>query len=111
MFPKCSNCSNNLSLSWFIVAFMFTKHRCVKCSQLHEFTNLRKCINGLILVFFLFIVPSLKGYIQSHGVHFALGIFLLFIVMLIMPGQHRLSSNEDFGIAKDKLKQTPIFKK
>ena len=95
MFPKCFNCSNNLSLSWYLGAFMLTKHRCVKCSQLHEFTNLRRFFNGLVFVGILFITPFLESYIQTR---FLLGISLLFIILSIIPGQHRLSSNEDVGV-------------
>jgi len=77
---------------------MWTEHRCVKCSELHEFTNLRRLYSGLIVAGILFVPPLLEGVIASQGIRIVLIASLLFTLLSIIPGQHKLSSNEDVGV-------------
>ncbi len=95
MFPKCFNCSNNLSLSWFFGSFMRTKHRCVHCAALHEFTNWHKFYSVLFFVGITSIPSLLKGIISSYEIRFSLTSGVLLFVFSITPNQCRLSLNED----------------
>ena len=92
MLPKCFNCSNNLSLSWFLSAFNWTKHRCVTCGELHEFTYLRAIYGGLTAAGVVIISPLLDGVISSQVLRFLIIGSILYFVLSITPGQHRLVS-------------------
>ncbi|PKH88372.1 hypothetical protein CXF79_06330 [Colwellia sp. Bg11-28] len=98
MFPKCFNCSNNIPLSWFLGAFMWTKHRCVACGELHEFTNSRRLYSGLVGAGVVLIPSLLDGIISSQGVRFLLIGLILFLVLSIIPGQHRLIPNKSVDV-------------
>jgi len=98
MFPKCFNCSSNLSLSWFLGAFIWTEHRCVKCNQLHAFTYWRGFYAALTGAGVVLIPLLLEGVIASYGVRLLFSSTVLFALLSIIPGQHKLSSNKDIGV-------------
>ena len=95
MFPKCFKCSNDLSLSWFLGAFMWTKHRCVNCCALYEFTNWHRLSGVLIVVAIIFISPIFEPIISSSGIRGLLISAIVIAIIAIIPGQHRLSENDD----------------
>ena len=97
MFPKCFNCSSSLSLSWFLGAFMWTKHRCVTCGELHEFTNSRRVYSGLVAAGVVLIPSLLDEVISSQGVRFLLVGLILSLVLSIIPGQHKLTHKNNVG--------------
>lgn len=95
MFPKCFKCSNNLSLSWFFCAFIGTKHRCVNCGALHEFTTRHRVSGALMVIAILFIAPLFDSIIEFYGLRILLVCAVFIPVISIIAGQHRLSPKDD----------------
>lgn len=100
MLPKCLKCSNRLSLSWFLGSFMSTKHRCVKCGALHEFTSLHRLlgvVTGLTIFGGALLLESVIPWFFGR----LLVIILIVLTMtLIIPKQHRLSLRDSLDCHK-----------
>jgi len=92
MWPKCLKCSQSLSLSWLLGSFNWTKHRCVNCKALHEFTIVHRVASGLFVAAVILSVALLKPYIESYSTRFLLAASVMFLLLSFVPGQYKLSS-------------------
>lgn len=88
MLPKCCKCGSKLTLSWFCCSSIWTKHRCVECSTLHEFTNLRDVLIAVIAITLILSSEIWAPILDSVLLSFVFISFILFLTSLI-PGQHK----------------------
>ena len=94
MLPKCLKCSNRLSLGWFLGSFIWTKHRCVKCGALHEFTHMHR-LSGVIPVIAIFGgMPLLESVIPWFFGRLLTIVLIVTPLILIIPKQYQLSSED-----------------
>jgi len=100
MLPKCLNCGDSLSLSWLNSAFMSTKHRCIGCCQIHEFTWVRRLVSfvcSIVGIFFGFYLIKTN---EPFWVSITIALVLFFLAAFLIPSQYRMlrkdedSSNE-----------------
>ena len=94
MLPKCLKCSNRLSLGWFLGSFIWTKHRCVKCGALHEFTHVHRFAGVIPVVVIIGGMPLLESVIPWFFVRLLAIVLIVAPLILIIPKQHRLSSKD-----------------
>ena len=98
MFPKCLKCSNKLSLGWFLGSFIWTKNRCVKCGALHEFTKWHRLTGVLPVIAVMAGMPLLESSMPWSLGRFFFICFVVFLIISIIPGQHRLDAKDDLDI-------------
>lgn len=94
MLPKCLKCSNRLSLGWFLGSSIWTKHRCVKCGALHEFTSFRWVFGVLPALAIFGGMPLLEPFIPSFVGRLLIIVLIVMPFILIIPKQYRLSSKD-----------------
>jgi len=97
MFPKCLKCSNQLSLSWFLGSFTWTKNRCINCGALHEFTNWHKLSGVLAVLVIVWAMPALESSIPWSFGRLLIICVVVSSIISIIPGQHRLDSKDKLG--------------
>lgn len=98
MMPKCLKCSNRLSLSWLTVSFDKTKYRCVKCGALHEFTYKHKILELLFIIPIILLTDLSQSIIAWDTLRLVVVLFIGIVLFIFIPGQYRLSSNDDLEI-------------
>jgi len=90
MLPQCKNCSKQISLSWFLTAFKWTKYRCIKCGSIHQFTSRHGYVAGTVGALTAFFYPIKESSILFSPIVFLLVLFIVFTLGSIIPGQHEL---------------------
>jgi hypothetical protein len=95
MLPTCFKCGHKISLSWFNFAFNWTQFRCVECSSLHEPTNRRKFIGALAGGGGFLLFKILETVLDSGGLRLLIVMLTIFILIPLIPGQHRQVQEEE----------------
>lgn len=93
MWPKCLKCSQSLSFSWLLGSSMWTKHRCVNCKALHEFTRLHYFLGSFSAALIVASMVILEPYITSSLGRFLLALIIIIPITAFVPSQYRLAKN------------------
>lgn len=92
---KCPTCNSTISQSWYVFSAWDEKYRCVKCSTLLSWRDIRYWLLILIIASILLLYKYIGNLIGNTTLSLTFLIFIYYIINLLLPSKLLVKIDEE----------------